>query len=222
MKRNNLAKWTLPEVVDPSAHKCFKINVPDEKYHLAAFRGALLDLASAYKWADDPDHKAKDVANVWKQVILDMVTCDSALIPVACPYDFRFGDTAGWSPIIAGGITYAVYTGAGWQAGYTGQHGPPEEYYQLQIYHGITPSVVYSYTVTYTCLMPVTFNISPGFDTQGPYPGGFEQTVVVAAPGTVTDTLRIIMTTSPQSVPGSQIVVTKVIVNIANNTGSCS
>jgi len=68
-RRNPPAKWVLPEIIDPENRRCVQIYVPDEKYHIAAFWGALLTLASAYKWADDLDHKAKDVALVWRGII---------------------------------------------------------------------------------------------------------------------------------------------------------
>lgn len=220
-KRNPRAKWTLPSTINPVNQKCFRVSVPDDPYYIAAFRGAILNLCSASQWQDDPDHKAREVANVWRDVYANISDCGGGLIPVACPFDFRFGDTHNWLPIVAGGITYANYTGAGWHAGYTGQHGGSELYYQLQIYHTIPSAVIYSYTIEYTCLQPVTVNVSPGFETQGPYPPGTPATIVVAANGASTDTLRLIMTTSPQSVSGSDIVVTKVIVNIANSDGSC-
>lgn len=68
-RRNSLAKWTLPTVIDPDERRCMMIPVPDDPYHVAAFRGALLHLSEAYKWADDPDHKAREVALVWRDII---------------------------------------------------------------------------------------------------------------------------------------------------------
>jgi len=68
-RRNPPAKWVLPDVVDPPDSICFKINVPNERYHIAAFWGALMHLASAIYWADDPTHKAKDVALVWREIV---------------------------------------------------------------------------------------------------------------------------------------------------------
>jgi len=68
-RRNNPAKWVLPTIIDPGVYSCVTIPVPDDKFHRAAFWGALLDLASAYKWQDDPTHKAKDVAIVWRNII---------------------------------------------------------------------------------------------------------------------------------------------------------
>lgn len=70
------AKWVLPEVINPPERICFQIEVPKERFHLAAFRGALLNLASAVNWQDDPDHKAKDVAKVWDKIYLSVSVCE--------------------------------------------------------------------------------------------------------------------------------------------------
>lgn len=70
-RRNPPAKWVLPDVVDPD-RLCIQIEVPNDPAHIAAFRGALLELASAYKWADDTAHTAKDVALVWRDIIDNM------------------------------------------------------------------------------------------------------------------------------------------------------
>jgi len=69
------AKWVLPDVIDPPERVCFTIEVPKNRYHIAAFRGALLNLASAVNWQDDPDHTAKEVAKVWDKVYLQVKTC---------------------------------------------------------------------------------------------------------------------------------------------------
>jgi len=74
-RRNPWAKWTLPDVVDPPSKLCFTIEVPDNIYHVAAFRGALLSLASATKWQDDTAHTAKDVAIVWKEIVNNVRVC---------------------------------------------------------------------------------------------------------------------------------------------------
>lgn len=69
------AKWVLPTIIDPPRRRCFVIEVPDEIYHIAAFRGAILDLASAYKWSDDPSHLAREVALVWRAVYDQIEEC---------------------------------------------------------------------------------------------------------------------------------------------------
>lgn len=218
--RNPKAKWVLPDVVDPVEHKCFKINVPDEVHHIAAFKGALLDLCSATQWADDPYHKAKDVAAVWRDVYVNMVECNASIIPVACPADFQFGDQHDWHPIHANGIDYAIWTGAGWRAGYQGTQ-PANPYWQIQIYHDIPIAYVYSYTVEYTCLMPVTIFGAPDYVEQGPFPPGLHQVAVIAVSGNASTVLRVGMTTNPTNVAGSDIAIYKVIANIGNTDGAC-
>lgn len=68
-RRNPPAKWVLPDVVNPTGRKTITLCIPDEPQHIAAFRGALQALGSAYNWADDEAHTAKDVAQVWRDVI---------------------------------------------------------------------------------------------------------------------------------------------------------
>jgi len=68
-KRYPRAKWTLPATVDPSGSVCYTVPVPNERFHIAAFLGALQDLGSAAQWADDEAHTAKDVAQVWRDII---------------------------------------------------------------------------------------------------------------------------------------------------------
>lgn len=67
-KRNPRAKWVLPTVINPPKKICFQIQVPDEKYHIAAFLGALYNLTSAIFWSDDRAHTAKKVARVWQDI----------------------------------------------------------------------------------------------------------------------------------------------------------
>jgi len=68
-KRYPRAKWVLPNVVDPSTSVCYTVPVPNDRFHIAAFLGALQDLGSATQWADDEGHTAKDVAQVWRDII---------------------------------------------------------------------------------------------------------------------------------------------------------
>lgn len=71
-KRYPLAKLVLPTVVDPP-RICTTVQVPNDIYHIGAFLGALRGLASAYNWADDPEHTAKAVALVWRDVFDNIV-----------------------------------------------------------------------------------------------------------------------------------------------------
>jgi len=81
-KRFPKAKWVLPAVIDPPERLCFTIQVPNERQHIAAFRGALLNLASAIAWQDDPDHTAKDVALVWRSIVDEVDNCLMAVTDV--------------------------------------------------------------------------------------------------------------------------------------------
>jgi len=85
-RRNPPAKWVLPTTIDPIKRLCVTIPVPDEIFHKAAFWGALLDLASAYKWQDDPLHKAREVALVWRSIIdnLAFEPCNPEPTPCDC------------------------------------------------------------------------------------------------------------------------------------------
>lgn len=67
-KRFPRAKWVLPQVINPSKRICFQIQVPDERFHIAAFLGCLYNLTSAIFWADDSAHTAKEVAAVWQEI----------------------------------------------------------------------------------------------------------------------------------------------------------
>ena len=69
------ARWQLPSVIDPAETVCYEIEVPNDPHHIAAFRGAMLALGSAYNWADDPAHTAVIVAKKWRDVIENMGVC---------------------------------------------------------------------------------------------------------------------------------------------------
>lgn len=75
-RRNPRAKWVLPDVIDPPDHICFTVKVPNNRFHIAAFRGALIMLSSAIFWQDDPAHTAKKVALVWRPIIDDLMPGD--------------------------------------------------------------------------------------------------------------------------------------------------
>lgn len=74
-KRYPVAKWTLPDVVNPPDTVCFTIEVPNNIYHIAAFRGALYNLTSARFWQDDLAHTALEVAAVWQDVFDNIRKC---------------------------------------------------------------------------------------------------------------------------------------------------
>jgi len=75
MSRDNWAKWVLPDEVHPATSTSWCVPVPDDPFYRAAFLGALAALGSAYKWQDDPDHKAKEVAQVWRDIADNLQKC---------------------------------------------------------------------------------------------------------------------------------------------------
>jgi len=77
-RRNPPAKWVLPLVTRPATSTCVMVQVPDDPFHRAAFKGAILDLASAYKWQDDPTHQAREVALVWRDIFDNLEFCPPA------------------------------------------------------------------------------------------------------------------------------------------------
>lgn len=95
-RRNPPAKWVLPEIVDPPERVCYTVAVPKERQHIAAFWGALLNLASAIHWADDDAHTAKDVALVWREIV-DNVCADDSLEGDCCmpcsPVNVNFNES---------------------------------------------------------------------------------------------------------------------------------
>lgn len=69
VRKRPKTKWTLPNTTNPVGRKCFSLSVPDDPSYIAAYRGAILELASAYNWEDDEAHTAKEVANVMRDCI---------------------------------------------------------------------------------------------------------------------------------------------------------
>lgn len=80
--------YQLPTVINPDAKICFQILVPDDLYHLAAFRGQIWELTRWYNWAKDEDRKAIQVADVWKS-IYEQLRGSEGCDPVAGLTDVR-------------------------------------------------------------------------------------------------------------------------------------
>lgn len=102
-RRNPPAKWPLPDVVNPEERICFRVPVPDNPHHIAAFRGAMLQLASAYNWADDVAHTAKDVALVWRDIIDNGVESEEC---TTTPIQFNQSGDCTLSVSFDGGATW--------------------------------------------------------------------------------------------------------------------
>ena len=74
------AKWVLPLVVDPPTSTCWVVRVPDDKFHRAAFLGALADLGSWYQWQSDVAHTNQAVAAVWRDIVDSLKECPPPIL----------------------------------------------------------------------------------------------------------------------------------------------
>jgi len=75
MPKQKPLKWVIPEVINPDESVCFTVPVPNDIHHIGAFYGAMFLLSKPYAWADDPDHKALEVAAVWKEIFDNLERC---------------------------------------------------------------------------------------------------------------------------------------------------
>jgi hypothetical protein len=78
-------KWVLPEVVDPPDTLCFKINVPNDRQHIAAFFGAIFLLSKPYAWGDDAGHTAIAVGRVWRRIFDQLIAGECEFPPPSFP-----------------------------------------------------------------------------------------------------------------------------------------
>lgn len=62
-----MSKNVLPTIIDPP-RRCITFDIPDEPQHVAAFFGAILQLAYWFNWQRDDAHTAKPVSGVWQEV----------------------------------------------------------------------------------------------------------------------------------------------------------
>lgn len=74
--------YQLPLEIDPSEKVCFQILVPNDLYHIAAFKGQIWELTRWFNWAKDEAHTALEVAEVWKQ-IYEQVRASEGCDPMA-------------------------------------------------------------------------------------------------------------------------------------------
>jgi len=72
--------WDLPLIIDPPDTICFQINVPNERFHLAAFYGAMYLLTRWYAWKPDSAHTGRLVGKVWMR-IFDRLIGGNCTIP---------------------------------------------------------------------------------------------------------------------------------------------
>lgn len=97
------SRWTLPDVVNPTTSVCFTVPVPNNKYHIAAFLGAVFELTKAYSWQNDASHTALLVAAVWKPIWAALVQQGCNLIefqqPDDCDLQISYDSGLTWSTI---------------------------------------------------------------------------------------------------------------------------
>lgn len=101
-KRFPVARWALPATVAPSTSTCYMIPVPDDPNHVAAFKGAIYELAKAYSWGNDDAHTAKDVAAVWLDIFNNLELCNPLVQfrqPDICTLEVSFDGGSTWSEI---------------------------------------------------------------------------------------------------------------------------
>ncbi len=60
--------FRLPLVIDPPT-RCVSFDIPDDENHIAAFWGALQELAYWFSWERDDAHTGVQVSTVWMNVI---------------------------------------------------------------------------------------------------------------------------------------------------------
>jgi len=73
--------FALPDVVYPPDTVCFKVNVPNERNYIAAFYGAILQLAQWYSWQWDEAHTRDQVAAVWMTIFDQLLKGECDIIP---------------------------------------------------------------------------------------------------------------------------------------------
>jgi len=120
MRKNPPARYALPDVLRPSDSKCYQISVPNDLKHIAAFQGQIKALASAYLWADDPDHNALLAAEAWKPVFEDLclnpALCGGGFPSILCISGSFADDPYGYAPAIAAPCSPDYVDGTGWQS----------------------------------------------------------------------------------------------------------
>jgi hypothetical protein len=87
-KRFGKARYVLPQVVNPPDSICYKVPVPNDPMHLAAFMGQIYALGRAYSWADDDAHTARLAAGVWFKIFNDLRKCDGAAKVIVAESDY--------------------------------------------------------------------------------------------------------------------------------------
>lgn len=68
---NSRLRLPLPSVVDVTGRRCVCLKIPDQPEHIQAFWGFLWGITRWHTWTLDGTHKAKEVADVYRQIWFD-------------------------------------------------------------------------------------------------------------------------------------------------------
>lgn len=75
-------RWTLPTEVYPAKTRCYLIQIPDERFYVGAFLGAIYNLTLSNNWQRDPDHTAALVSRVWTTIFDGLVAGGCEVPPI--------------------------------------------------------------------------------------------------------------------------------------------
>jgi len=138
------ARFSLPETVNPTDFVCYKVPVPNDPYHIAAFKGSIYKLGRAFSWANDESHTAIDVAAVWMDIFNNLEECEMISFRQleSCVLEYSTDGGSTWDVAYDGaacvreGIVDAIHDGT-----LSGGSQPPAG-------GDGTPGVCYTYHVT--------------------------------------------------------------------------
>ncbi len=87
---NNTLTYVLPDVIEPAEYICVTLRIPNNKFHIMAFKGAIWDLCNWWNWAKDDAHNGTKVAQVWRRVFRAMrfVDCNPSPAPIGVSVEF--------------------------------------------------------------------------------------------------------------------------------------
>jgi len=116
--------WPLPRTVDTIPRLCYQVEVPNDERHIAAFMGAIYGLSRWYNWERDETHTAKDIAEVWRDIMTKVQLCgpstatgdDMQFRQNGCKLEYSI-DCATW---------YTLYDPTECILKVTGQQGPAD------------------------------------------------------------------------------------------------
>jgi len=120
MRKNSPARYSLPDVLQPSDSKCYQVPVPNDPKHIAAFQGQIKALASAYSWADDPDHNALLAAGAWLPVFDDICLspdpCGTSVPGILCISGSFQDDSYSFVPALGSPCSANYVAGVGYES----------------------------------------------------------------------------------------------------------